>query len=170
VRAILNFRFSNFPDTICQNLPTDKQAAWGHNFPTKMQKLILIVEDHTALRASLRDWLGFSLPGCDFIEAATGEEAVTRACAQPPHLVLMDIRLPQMNGLEATRRLKAVLPQVPVVMLTIYEAPEYGAAAAAAGASAFVLKRRMDVDLLSVLKKLLGDGPPNHETQTQEKA
>ncbi len=116
---------------------------------------IMIVEDHEAVRTSLRDWLSAIFPDCVFVEAKSGEEAVDLARAQSPDVVLMDIGLPGMNGIEATRRIKVVWPQTQVVILTIHEAPEYQADAAAAGASAYITKRRMHTKLIPTLTKLL---------------
>ncbi|MDH7486381.1 MAG: response regulator transcription factor [Anaerolineae bacterium] len=116
---------------------------------------ILIVDDHDAVRTSLRDWFGTVFPDCTLAEASSGEEAVELALARPPDVILMDIGLPQMNGIEAARRIKAAAPQVQVVMLTIHEAPEYQADAAAAGVTAYVLKRQMYRELIPTLQRLL---------------
>jgi DNA-binding NarL/FixJ family response regulator len=75
--------------------------------------------------------------------------------SQAPDIVLMDIGLPGMNGIEATRRIKAIAPQVRVVILSILEDPEYQADAAAAGASAYVPKRKMHTELIPILTGLL---------------
>ena len=72
-----------------------------------------------------------------------------------PQVVVMDIILGQMNGIEATRRIKATLPAAQVVMLTICEGEVYRTDAATAGASAYVLKRRMRTELLPTLAALL---------------
>lgn len=124
-----------------------------------MNPTILIVEDHDAVRASLRDWLSVAFPRCEFLEARSGEEALVQVAAQPFDIVLMDIGLPQMNGIEATRQIKATAPQTRVVMLTIYEEQAFQADAAAVGASAYVAKRKMGTELVPVLTALLaGDG------------
>ena len=120
-----------------------------------MQAIILIVEDHAAVRKSLRDWLSVMLPDCKFAQAQSGEEAVAMTGAEPPDLVLMDIGLPGMNGIEATRRIKAIAPITPVVILSIHEEDAYQLDAAAAGASAFVCKRVMQTELAPVIQTLL---------------
>jgi len=120
-----------------------------------MNPTILIVEDHDAVRAALRDWLSTTFPDWSFLEAKSGEEAVDLACAKAPDIILMDIGLPKMNGIGATRHIKAAAPQVQVVMLTIHEAPEYQADAAAAGANAYVVKRKMHTELIPTLRKLM---------------
>lgn len=120
-----------------------------------MNPTVLIVEDHEAVRASLRDWLSVVFQHWGLLEAKSGEEAVDLARRHNPDIILMDISLPGMNGIETTRRIKAAVPQAQVVMLTIHEAPEYQADAMAAGASAYIVKRHMHRDLIPVLQRLL---------------
>ena len=124
-----------------------------------MPVIILIVEDHDAVRQSLREWLEAVFPQCRVMEATSGEEAVAVAQAMSPHLVVMDIVLPQMDGIEATRRIKASVPAAEVVMLTIHEAEAYRADAAAAGASAYVPKSAMQTELIPTLAALLASDP-----------
>ena len=116
---------------------------------------ILIVEDHDTVRQSLREWLEAVFPNHQFIEASTGEEALATTKDWPPNIVIMDISLPEMNGVEATRRIKAIAPTAQVVMLTIHEDEAYRADAAAAGASAYVPKRTMQAKLVPILSTLL---------------
>jgi DNA-binding NarL/FixJ family response regulator len=116
---------------------------------------ILIVEDHEVVRRSLRDWLGAVFPHFDLLEAASGEEAVTVASERPLRAVVMDIGLPQMNGIEATRRIKAAAPATEVVILTIHEDAAYRADATAAGASAYVPKLKMRAELVPTLEAIL---------------
>ena len=122
-----------------------------------MPATILIVEDHDAVRRSLRDWLEVEFPQCRVIEAASGEEAIALIRIESPRLVVMDISLPGMSGIEATRRIKAALPSTQVVMLTIHEDDAHRADAAAAGASAYVPKRVMQTELIPTLAALLAD-------------
>ena len=121
-----------------------------------MALTILIVEDHDAVRASLREWLEAVFHECQVVEAASGEEAVAMARVTRPRVVVMDIVLPQMDGIEATRQIKADVPTADVVMLTVHEADAYRADAAAAGASAFVPKRVAQTQLVPTLATLLG--------------
>ena len=116
---------------------------------------ILIVEDHDALRGSLKTWLSSVLQGCNVLQAKSGEEALDRVFAQAPDLVLIDVVLPGMNGIEVTRRIKDVNPKTLVVMLSIYEDPAYQADAFAVGASAYVLKRKMGTELIPVINSIL---------------
>jgi DNA-binding NarL/FixJ family response regulator len=122
-----------------------------------MPATILIVEDHDAVRRALRDWLEVEFPQCRVIEAASGEEAVALVQIESPRLVVMDITLPGMSGIEATRQIKAILPSAQIVMLTIHEDDTHRADATAAGASAYVSKRAMQTELLPTLAALLAN-------------
>lgn len=121
--------------------------------------MILLVDDHDQVRTSLKNWLGATFPNYEFIEAKSGEEAVTMSRENEPVLVLMDIGLPKMNGIEATRQIKAAQPETQVVMLTIHDEEDYRREAEEAGACAFVGKERAHSGLVPVLKRLL-DLPP----------
>ncbi len=123
-----------------------------------MPPTILIVEDHDALRASLRDWLKAVFVGCRWLEAASGEEAVAVARTQLPDLVLMDISLPEMNGISATEQIKVVAPLAQVIVVTVHEAPEYRSDAIAAGASGYVVKRNVTKELIPLMQRLLCHG------------
>jgi two-component system, NarL family, invasion response regulator UvrY len=122
-----------------------------------MDQSILLVEDHQGVRASLREWLHLTFPQYQLLEATTGEEAVAMAQAASPCLVIMDIGLPGMSGIEATAAIKKSLPSTQVVMLTIYDDDDYREHAAAAGASAFVAKRQVKTELLPAIRRVLGE-------------
>ena len=120
-----------------------------------MNKHILIVEDHKALRKSLMDWLKRVFPNCDFSEAASGEEAIEICRDRTPDLILMDITLPRLNGIGTTKRLLTLVPKARVIMLTIHEDEAYRSEAMSAGASGFVPKRVMKTELIPTMKRLL---------------
>ena len=120
-----------------------------------MDQNILIVEDHQGVRKSLREWLVLSFPQYQLLEATTGEEAITMAQTTSPCLVIMDIGLPGMSGIEATVAIKKSLPSTQVVMLTVYDDDDYRNHAAAAGASAYVAKRKVKTDLLPTIRRVL---------------
>jgi DNA-binding NarL/FixJ family response regulator len=123
---------------------------------------ILIVEDHQGVRQSLREWLELSFPRYQLLEATSGEDAVTLVQAMSPCLVIMDIGLPGMSGIEAAQGIKAAAPATRVVMLTMYDDEAHRADAAAAGVSAYVPKRKVQTELLPVLTRLLAeDGGEN---------
>jgi DNA-binding NarL/FixJ family response regulator len=119
--------------------------------------VILIVEDHDALRDSLKSWLGSVFRDCYILVARNGEDALNNVSVQPPDIVLMDVLLPGMNGITAARRFKEVIPSAKVVMLSIYEDPVYQADAAAAGSYAYIPKRKMGKELIPLITKLLQD-------------
>ena len=121
-----------------------------------MSKCILVVEDQEDNRRILRDLL--TTAGYEVIEAVTGEDAVTRALAQRPDLILMDIQLPGIDGYEATRRIKAnpALRAVPVIAVTSYALSGDEAKALAAGADAYVSKPFSPRALLAKVREFLG--------------
>lgn len=122
-----------------------------------MSITILIVEDHKGVREALRDWLEETFPMSHVIEAASGEEVMELIQNEKPNLVLMDFKLPGMNGIEATRLIKHSLPSTQIVMLSIREEGVYNAYASAAGASAYITKRAMFTSLRPTLTALLAN-------------
>jgi len=122
-----------------------------------MPATILIVEDHDAVRRVLRDRLKVEFPECRIIEAGSGEEAIALTRTETPRLVVMDISLPGMDGIEATRQIKATSPPVQIVMWTNHDDHIYRAHATAAGASAYVPKPAMLAGLVPTLAELLAN-------------
>lgn len=99
---------------------------------------VLIVDDDRASREGLRELFELR-PNINVVgEAINGEEAVTLANSLHPDLVVMDVQMPRMDGLEATRLIKEHAPGIRVILLTMYR--EYRAAALRAGADAFLVK------------------------------
>jgi DNA-binding NarL/FixJ family response regulator len=90
----------------------------------------------------------------------SGEVALAQIPAQPPDVVLMDIDLPGMNGVECVRKLKSLLPAIRVVMLTVYEDPEKIFDALSAGAIGYLLKKRLTEDLLDAVQDAHAGGSP----------
>lgn len=110
---------------------------------------ILIVDDQQRARLSLKALLATRFQLIDTCEAVNGIEAIRCVEECKPDIVLMDIRMPEMDGIEATRIIKTKLAQIPVIVLTLYS--EYKAAALAAGANAFLIKGESVEQLLAVL-------------------
>jgi len=123
---------------------------------------ILIVDDHVILRRTLYDWLTLTIRPGQIIEAGCGEEALTQVSTILPHLVILDISLPDMNGIQVTKQIKKLFSDVLVVVLSTHEENVYKEEAARAGADAYVTKREMRNNLIPVLKQLLNlDMRPN---------
>ncbi len=116
---------------------------------------ILIVDDHAVVRTALCDLISSHYPGSHILEAGDGDEAVTMAKDEKPDLILMDINMPRLNGLEATRRIKLIHPHMKVVMISLNEGTMHEVAAKSVGASAYVLKNEVGTDLLPVLNNML---------------
>ena len=101
-------------------------------------KRILIADDQRSARKGLRALLALCSEVEVIGEAMDGQEAVNLTATRQPDVVIMDVRMPVMDGLEATRRIKSQTPGVKVVVLTLHA--EYQAAALAAGADVFLVK------------------------------
>ena len=89
--------------------------------------------------------------------APSAEDAFAQMQRAQPDLVLLDIGLPRMNGLEATRQIKARLGAPRVVLVTIHDTPDYRAAAMAAGADGFIAKEEFDIQISPLIETLFGN-------------
>jgi DNA-binding NarL/FixJ family response regulator len=117
---------------------------------------ILIADDHGVVREGLRAVLGPE-PDMEIVgEAATGNEVLERAAELRPDVILMDIQMPGMNGIEATRRILQTNPHVGVVVLTMFEDDESVFSAMRAGARGYVLKGAPPAQILKVLRAVAG--------------
>jgi two-component system invasion response regulator UvrY len=119
------------------------------------RRSILIVEDHAAIATALQVLLRRAFPACQLHVADTAESALTHCEAQAPDIVIMDISLPGMNGIEATRRIKAMCPATDVVMHTGNDMPIFQEESATVGATAFVSKRDTTKSLVPVISRLM---------------
>lgn len=120
-----------------------------------MKKLILVVEDHMDNRRIIRDLLTGA--GYDVIEALTGKQGVDLAEANQPALILMDIQLPDIDGYETTRRIKANpnLSSIPIIAVTSYALSGDDIKAYAAGCDAYVSKPFSPRELLAKVRDYL---------------
>lgn len=125
---------------------------------------VLIVDDHELARAGLRSMLE-SAPGLTVVgEATSGREALEICRRLRPDLALVDVRMPGLNGLETTRALKAEFPTMIIVIVTMYDNPEYLLEALKAGAAGYVLKDATRDELLGTLRRALeGDAAVDGE-------
>jgi two-component system response regulator NreC len=132
---------------------------------------VLIADDHTIVRSGIRLLLETE-PGIEVVaEALNGKQALALAELLNPNLILMDIAMPEMDGLEATRRIKELLPEINILILTMHRSDEYFFELLKAGASGYILKTADTDELIqavhatangevflhpSMAKKLLG--------------
>src|SRR5947207_15693824 len=112
---------------------------------------ILLADDHTILRAGLKKMLN-SQPDMKVVgEAQDGRQAIQESQRLQPDVVLMDITMPDINGIEATRQIKKLSPDMKVLILTMHEHDEYIFQALRAGASGYMLKEAADTELITAL-------------------
>ena len=113
---------------------------------------VMLADDHAILRAGLRALLGAE-PDIEVVgEAADGQEAVALAERLRPDVVVMDISMPRMDGLQATRRITERLPDTRVLILTMHAEEQYLLQVLGAGGAGYVLKRSADDELLEAIR------------------
>lgn len=119
-----------------------------------------IVEDQTELRKNLEEWLKIA-PGLNCVGAySTGEEALRQLPKLHPDVVLMDINLPGMGGIQCVSKLKQLLPETNVIMLTTYDNAEMIFDSIRAGATGYLLKNQPREELLLALQQVQSGGSP----------
>ena len=119
---------------------------------------LVIVDDHALVRDGLRARLSV-VPGLKVVgEAASGPEALTLAAADAPDLMLVDVGMKGMNGIELATELRRRHPQVKVLMLSMYDNREYVLSAIRAGACGYVLKESPTADIISAISAVCAGG------------
>ena len=113
---------------------------------------ILVADDHTIVREGVRLLLEAQSDIDVVAEAADGLEALAKVRELQPDVVLVDIAMPNLNGLEATRAIKRDFPQIHVIALTMYESDEYFFQVLDAGASGYVLEKAASADLVAAIR------------------
>jgi len=112
---------------------------------------VLLADDHRMLREALAQLLE---PSCQVVGAvADGRALLDSAAALQPDVVVVDIGMPLLNGLDAARQLKQTMPQVKIVMLTVNEDPDLAAEAIRAGASSYLLKNSAAAELVQAIQE-----------------
>ena len=113
---------------------------------------VLVAEDHTIVRQGLRSILQkeFSIDVSG--EAEDGKEVVEKVCHLNPDVVLMDISMPNLNGIDATRQIKKNFPEVKVIILSMHSSEEYIYQSFKAGASGYLIKQTADTELISAIQ------------------
>ena len=123
--------------------------------PQKMPARLVLADDHELARAGMRSMLtgerDLELVG----EAATGRDALALCRRLQPDLALIDVRMPELDGLATTRRLRGECPQTRVIIVTVYLAPEYLLDALKAGAAGYILKEASKSELLDAIHRVL---------------
>lgn len=131
------------------------------------QLRVLIADDHAVLRAGLRMLLEREPDLVVVGEAADGLEAIHHARNLQPDIVLMDVAMPVLGGIEATRRIMANLPKTRILILSQHDDESYLQSALAAGAAGFALKRAADSDLLAAVRAVAAGDVYLHPSLTR---
>lgn len=131
------------------------EAKLAKDYAREPRRTILLVEDFDDTRLMMKLWLVKS--GYRVLEAETGEEAVSLAQRELPDLIIMDVMMPGMNGLDATHRIREhqALRQTPIVAVSAYGADEYRAIALEAGCNEYVSTPFEPSELQELIKSLL---------------
>ncbi len=124
-----------------------------------MEKItVLLAEDHTIVREGLRSLLEKEI-GIEVVgEAEDGREAIKKAEALQPDIAVMDITMPGLNGLEATRQLKKSFPEMKIIILTMHANEEYVLHSLQAGASGYLVKKAAPAELISAIQAVYRGG------------
>ena len=117
----------------------------------------LVVDDNASFRQRVKEMFADEPDLVVIGEAADGWEAIRKARELRPALVIMDLRMPGINGLDATRELKRQIPETRVLILGQYDLEEYRKAAAASSASGYVIKRSLISAFLPAIREIIGD-------------
>jgi NarL family two-component system response regulator LiaR len=113
---------------------------------------VIIADDHALFREGTHSLIGHEKDMEVVGEASDGEEAIKLVTELHPHVVLMDISMPRVNGIEATRRIKADFPSTAVLILTAYDNDQYIVALLEAGAAGYLLKNVSGSDLVNAIR------------------
>jgi len=125
-----------------------------------MKIRIAMVEDDAGLRQLVSDWLGRESDMLVVAEFGDTETAVIQMASFTPNVVLVDINLPNQNGIECVRQLKPLLPAAQFVMVTMYEDTELIFQALTAGATGYLLKRSVGDELAPAIREVHAGGSP----------
>jgi DNA-binding NarL/FixJ family response regulator len=119
---------------------------------------VLIVDDHAAIRRGVQAIL-HPFPEWEFCgEADNGNDAIRMAAALKPDVIIMDVSMPGLNGIDATRVIRKTQPEVKVVLLTLHDSAELVRSAFRAGARGYLLKTDAEQELVKALAEIVGQG------------
>jgi PAS domain S-box-containing protein len=139
-----------------------REAAANRSIPLKR---VLVADDHELLRRGVCTLLQTELDIEKCVEAVDGRDAVEKAAATKPDLVIIDVEMPGLNGLDATREILRNCPQTKVLIFTVHESEEMLRDIAATGAHACLSKNKGGKNLLRVIKELFGNTASHAATQ-----
>jgi NarL family two-component system response regulator LiaR len=117
---------------------------------------VMLVEDHVLVREGTRELLDREKDLHVVAEAGDGEEAVQLAAEHSPDMIIMDVALPKLNGIEATKQIKAANPAIAILVLTAYDDDQYIFAFLEAGAAGYLLKDVSTSDLIQAIRAVHG--------------
>jgi two-component system, NarL family, invasion response regulator UvrY len=138
---------SNQPASLSQPIESPDQQA--------VKLKILLVDDHAIVRVGLRQMLFDAFQQLEVTEAGTGQEALSKVQQTAWDLVILDINLPDTNGLDVLKKLKTLRPALPVVVLSFHPEEQYAVRALKSGASAYVTKDTAPQELDTAIKTVL---------------
>lgn len=115
---------------------------------------ILLVEDHTIVREGIRELARCEADMEIVGEAGDGEEAIELAVKTTPDVIIMDISMPKMNGIEATKKIKTILPSTAILILTAFDDDQFVTELIEAGAAGYLLKSVMSTELIDAIRAL----------------
>ena len=148
-------------------LPRVGREIETHLSQTEKQIVMLIVEDQELMRRMLREYLQSAYPQADILEAADGAAGLEVCRRRSPHVVLMDVGLPDANGIDLTVQIREMLPQTVVIVVSQHSAEAYVEGARAAGAFAYISKDKVYRELLPTVSRALGRAPaPDMDMET----
>ena len=143
---------ADFSNLLTTNVPTFKSIYRAPRGSSSALR-VLIADDYEAVRLGLSAILrSAGMEVC--AQASNGEEAVEKSIELSPDLIILDISMPGIGGVEAARQIRVVLPDVPILFFTMHNTPQLLAIAKSVGAQGFVTKDRMAVTLLEAVNAL----------------
>jgi DNA-binding NarL/FixJ family response regulator len=125
------------------------------NMASKARARILVVDDHELMRRGVKSLIFENNLGEICGEAENGEDAIAKVQELKPDLVILDVSMPVMNGLEAARHIRRVAPSIKILILTMHDSSQIASAAKEAGADGFLVKSDAAAKLVGSVKNLL---------------
>src|ERR1700722_2476564 len=116
---------------------------------------ILVADDHEVVRKGVRAILTSNFQGMECIEATNGQEAIRKAMAIHPDIIILDINMPVLGGFGAAKEIQRLLPQIPILFFTMHVGEQFVSEARKAGVQGFVAKDRAGEDLIRAMETLL---------------